>query len=402
MPDLLARARRDRRRPRGDPCTTRGCCASIAGVPLMAVVKADGYGHGMVEVARAAREGGAEWLGVAALEEALALRAAGDTGRAAVLAGRARRGLRPGCSPPTSTSLRTPSPSSTRSPPRRRRDAARPAASSRSTPACPAAVRRARDWADAVRAAPEARGGGQLVGSPGIWSHFACSDEPDHPANDAAGGGLPRGARAGRRPPACAPRSGTSRTPRPRSCARRARFDAGPLRHRVVRSRPGPGADRRPRPGAGDDGARPAGDGQGPRCRATRSPTATLDRRPAHDRRPGPGRVRRRHPARRVRSAAAPAGRRSRGRHRRQAAADPGRVCMDQFVVDLGGDRPRGRRRGRAVRAAGRRGSPPRRTGPRRAAPSPTRSSPGSAAGCAPVRRRDSDTDAAPTSGCSR
>ena len=31
----------------------------------MVVVKADGYGHGMVPVARAARAAGAEWLGVA-------------------------------------------------------------------------------------------------------------------------------------------------------------------------------------------------------------------------------------------------------------------------------------------------------------------------------------------------
>src|SRR4051794_7127641 len=48
---------------------------------LMIVVKADGYGHGMVESARAAREAGAEWLGVATADEALALREAGDTGR---------------------------------------------------------------------------------------------------------------------------------------------------------------------------------------------------------------------------------------------------------------------------------------------------------------------------------
>ena len=47
---------------------------------MMTVVKADGYGHGLVESARAARAGGADWLGVAVLEEALALRAAGDTG----------------------------------------------------------------------------------------------------------------------------------------------------------------------------------------------------------------------------------------------------------------------------------------------------------------------------------
>jgi alanine racemase len=44
---------------------------------VMAVVKADGYGHGMVASARAAVAGGANWLGVAFAEEALALRAAG-------------------------------------------------------------------------------------------------------------------------------------------------------------------------------------------------------------------------------------------------------------------------------------------------------------------------------------
>ena len=53
----------------------------LTGTPMMTVVKADGYGHGLVESARAAREVGAEWLGVATLDEALALRAAGDTGR---------------------------------------------------------------------------------------------------------------------------------------------------------------------------------------------------------------------------------------------------------------------------------------------------------------------------------
>jgi alanine racemase len=43
----------------------------------MAVVKADGYGHGMLPSARAALAGGATWLGVATLEEGLALRRAG-------------------------------------------------------------------------------------------------------------------------------------------------------------------------------------------------------------------------------------------------------------------------------------------------------------------------------------
>ena len=46
---------------------------------VMAVVKADGYGHGAVEVARAALAAGAAELGVATISEALALRAAGIT-----------------------------------------------------------------------------------------------------------------------------------------------------------------------------------------------------------------------------------------------------------------------------------------------------------------------------------
>ena len=54
---------------------------ALAGTDVMAVVKADGYGHGMVEVARAAREVDVRWLGVATLPEALALRASGDSGR---------------------------------------------------------------------------------------------------------------------------------------------------------------------------------------------------------------------------------------------------------------------------------------------------------------------------------
>jgi alanine racemase len=49
------------------------------GRPLMAVVKADGYGHGLVPAARAVLAGGADQLGVAVLDEALALRAAGIT-----------------------------------------------------------------------------------------------------------------------------------------------------------------------------------------------------------------------------------------------------------------------------------------------------------------------------------
>jgi alanine racemase len=52
---------------------------STSGTKLMAVVKADAYGHGLVPVSKAAIAAGAEWLGVALVEEAHALRAAGVT-----------------------------------------------------------------------------------------------------------------------------------------------------------------------------------------------------------------------------------------------------------------------------------------------------------------------------------
>lgn len=45
--------------------------------PVMAVIKANGYGHGALAVAQAATEAGAEWCGVARIEEALNLRADG-------------------------------------------------------------------------------------------------------------------------------------------------------------------------------------------------------------------------------------------------------------------------------------------------------------------------------------
>jgi alanine racemase len=47
------------------------------GAQVMAVVKADGYGHGAAPVGRVALDAGATWLGVALVEEGLDLRAAG-------------------------------------------------------------------------------------------------------------------------------------------------------------------------------------------------------------------------------------------------------------------------------------------------------------------------------------
>jgi alanine racemase len=49
----------------------------LAGVPVMAVLKADGYGHGAMPVAMAALRGGATWCGVARSDEAVDLRRRG-------------------------------------------------------------------------------------------------------------------------------------------------------------------------------------------------------------------------------------------------------------------------------------------------------------------------------------
>lgn len=63
-----------------DLAAIEGNARALAGstnARLMAVVKANGYGHGAIETARAAARGGAAWFGVARPEEALELREAG-------------------------------------------------------------------------------------------------------------------------------------------------------------------------------------------------------------------------------------------------------------------------------------------------------------------------------------
>lgn len=66
----------------------RAVCDTVGpGVRVMAVVKADAYGHGMVAVAQALRACGASTFGVAEVEEGVALRRAGITGDIVVLLG---------------------------------------------------------------------------------------------------------------------------------------------------------------------------------------------------------------------------------------------------------------------------------------------------------------------------
>jgi alanine racemase len=59
----------------------------ITGKPVMAVIKANGYGHGLVEIARAALQRGAASCGVARVEEAFRIRENGLQGQILVLGG---------------------------------------------------------------------------------------------------------------------------------------------------------------------------------------------------------------------------------------------------------------------------------------------------------------------------
>jgi len=151
------------------------------GTRLLAVVKADGYGHGMLAVARAAREAGAEWLGVAVVEEALALRAAGDTGR--VLSWLAA----PEESYEAAVRAGVDLTASSRAQLCELVSAARSAGviarvqlkvdTGLSRNGCLPA-----DWPELVEAAAGAQRDGDITVT-GVWSHLACADEPDHPAN---------------------------------------------------------------------------------------------------------------------------------------------------------------------------------------------------------------------------
>ncbi|GAA1752812.1 alanine racemase [Aeromicrobium alkaliterrae] len=141
----------------------------------MAVVKANAYGHGVGPIARAAREAGAVWLGAATLDEALALRAAGDEG-------------------PLLSWLTAPGADFAAA---ARHDVEVTASSAEQLAEILAATQVPRiqlkvdtglgrngafgdQWTELVGAV--ARAGVPVTG---VWSHLACADEPGHPANDA-------------------------------------------------------------------------------------------------------------------------------------------------------------------------------------------------------------------------
>lgn len=174
----------------------------LTGVAMMTVVKADGYGHGLVEVAGAAREAGADWLGVATIDEALALRAAGDTGRVLCWLTVPSEDLAPVVAADIDVTAYTLA----------ELEAVRGAVAAAGRPArlqlkIDTGLSRGGAPLDAWPELVAAARRGELDGAwtvTGIWSHLAASDDPEHPANDAQEGvflrALDVAAQAGLRP----------------------------------------------------------------------------------------------------------------------------------------------------------------------------------------------------------
>ena len=175
---LRARAEIDLAALRANVRTLR---ALAPGAQLMAVVKSEAYGHGAVRCARAAVEAGAGWLGTATPEEALALRRAGLPGRIMCWLWTPGGPWREAVEADIDVSV------------------SGMWALAEVTAAARAAGTAARvqlkadtglgrngcqpgdDWARLVAGALEAEEAG-LVRITGLWSHFACADEPGHPS----------------------------------------------------------------------------------------------------------------------------------------------------------------------------------------------------------------------------
>ena len=150
----------------------------VRGSQLMAVVKADGYGHGMVPAARAALAGGASWLGVVDTAEALALRRAGITAPVLCLMafGAPADAIAQGIdlSAGSAAFVATVAAAADRAGGQARLHLKADTGLSRG-----GATRE--DWPGLVDAALDAQARG-LLQVAGLWSHFACADRPGHPS----------------------------------------------------------------------------------------------------------------------------------------------------------------------------------------------------------------------------
>ncbi|XVV36749.1 alanine racemase [Streptomyces sp. CA-100214] len=154
------------------------------GAALMAVVKADGYGHGAAPCARAAVEAGATWLGTATPQEALALRAeAGLPDDVRIMCwlwtpgGPWREAVEAGLDVSVSALWALTEVTAAA------RLAGRPALVQlkADTGLGRGGCQPGADWAELVREALRAEAEG-LLRVTGLWSHFACADEPGHPS----------------------------------------------------------------------------------------------------------------------------------------------------------------------------------------------------------------------------
>jgi alanine racemase len=149
---------------------------------VMAVVKGDGYGHGAVPVARAALSGGATWLGVCTLTEALELRTAGIT--SPVLAWLISPGAPLHQAVEADVDLNAASLSQFDEVVAAGRIAGRaPRVHLKIDTGLNRNGAPVADWPALVEAAAkaEAAGDAQVVG---VWSHLVYADVPDHPTTD--------------------------------------------------------------------------------------------------------------------------------------------------------------------------------------------------------------------------
>ena len=152
----------------------------VGGAQVMAVVKSDGYGHGMVPAATAAVAGGATWLAVVHVDEAVALRRAGLTVPVLCLLGTPdaphEEAIRGGIDLSAGSAALVSQIAAAAE------RAGRPARLHlKADTGMSRGGATAADWpgvvAEALRA--EAAGQARIVG---IWSHMACADMPGHPS----------------------------------------------------------------------------------------------------------------------------------------------------------------------------------------------------------------------------
>ncbi len=153
-----------------------------SGAAVMAVVKSDGYGHGLIPTAAAALAGGATWLGVGHIAEAVALRKAGVSVPVLCLL------AAPDAAHKDAIALGVDLSAGTASLVRKIAAAAaetgRPARLHlKADTGMSRGGATLRDWPELLAAAmaEQAEGRCEIVG---LWSHLACADIPGHPSVD--------------------------------------------------------------------------------------------------------------------------------------------------------------------------------------------------------------------------